>query len=181
MLSPKIGPARADTAVSQSADGWDTIAKRIRQYTTQIFLISIAIGFAFLLVELALIDHIRGTQLIAVVACVLGVGLSLAGLMPRRDVRRAVTILLAALALSGVYGFIEHQQGRAERAGEVAEVAPVAGDDVVGEALESFASNPPALAPLALSGFAIFGVLTLLSAEALPAARAAQPTRRPSA
>lgn len=136
----------------------------MRRNTTQLYLISIAVGFAFLLAELLLINHFRGTQLIAAIACVLGILLSVAGLVPRRDVRLAVTALFAVLALSGVYGFVVHLAGRTERTGEVAEMAPTASGAIVREALESFASNPPALAPLALSSFALFGALTLLSA-----------------
>ena len=123
-----------------------------------------------------LIDHYRGTQLIAVIACVLGIVLSLAGRVPRRDVRRVVIALFAVLSLSGVYGFIEHLGERTHRANEVAEVTATANTDFVGEALESFASNPPALAPQVLSGFDLFGLLTLLSAEALPATQAVAKT-----
>lgn len=56
---------------------------------------------------------------------------------------------------------------RAERAGVAAEIMPAASDEIVREALESFASTP--LAPLALGGVAFFGVLTPLSAEPLAA------------
>ena len=149
----------------------------IRRNTTALFLVGIAIGFALVLVELALINHVRGTQLIAIIACVAGIVLSLVGLVPRRGVRRAVAALFVVLALTGVYGFIEHQQGRSERAGEVAEVASSATDRVVREALDSFASNPPALSPLALSGLSLLGVLTLLGVEAEPAERAVAGTR----
>ncbi len=154
-----------------------TMSTLIRRHTTRVFLISIAVGFAFLLVELMLIDHYRGTQLIAVIACVLGILLSMAGLVPRRDVRRVVIALFAVLALSGVYGFIEHLDERTHRASQVADVTPTPSDRLISEALGSFASNPPALAPLALTGFALFGALTLLSAEALPATQVVAKTR----
>jgi uncharacterized membrane protein (UPF0136 family) len=63
--------------------------------------------------------------------------------------------------------------GEAAPAGEAAvvpgAVTPAdAGEtkEVVGEALNSFAENPPILSPLALSGLAVLGILVLLSSEA---------------
>ena len=143
----------------------------IRRNTTALYLIALALGFAMVLVELALIGHVRGSQLIAVIACVVGIVLSLTALVPRRGLRRIITALFVVLALTGAYGFIEHMQGRSERAGEVADAASAASDRVVREALDSFAANPPTLSPLALSGLSLLGALTLLGAEAAPAER----------
>lgn len=129
--------------------------------TTTIFLSFIALGFVFLFAELFLMGHWHGTQLIAVITCGMGLVLSLVALKPATGLRRLVAVLFLVLALSGVYGFLEHREGRGERQQEAAPALQAAKDDVTQEALHSFANNPPMLSPLALSGLAMLGALTL--------------------
>jgi hypothetical protein len=173
----------------------------VRRHTTSILLSFVAAGFAFLLVELLLMGHTEGSQLVATGASAAGLALSLLALVPQQKLRIGVGALFVVLALSGVYGAQQHQADRGERREEataaaeavgVAEVAPAAdaagaseaapaadaaingeAGEVVGEALDSFASNPPILSPLALSGLALLGLLVLLTAEAPVALQAA--------
>jgi uncharacterized membrane protein (UPF0136 family) len=172
----------------------------LRRNTTAILLSFVAAGFAFLLAELLLIGHTEGSQLVATGASAVGLLLALLALVPQRTLRFVVAGLFVLLALSGVYGAFEHKTDRVERREEAAAALAVvessmvdssanpavgaasaapAGEtkEVVGEALGSFAENPPILSPLALSGLALLGILVLLSSEAtVPVRSATGPT-----
>ncbi|MEI6180095.1 MAG: hypothetical protein WCP31_05035 [Chloroflexales bacterium] len=169
----------------------------LRRHTTSLLLGFVALGFAFLLVELFLMGHTEESQRIALAASAVGMLLSLGALIPQRTLRTGIAGLFVLLALSGVYGSMEHREDRSEReeealaaletveaklavpatnaasgAGEAtvnAEASVPAAEadgeavEVVGEALNSFANNPPLLSPLALSGLAGLGLLVLLT------------------
>ncbi len=176
----------------------------LRRNFSTILLSFVATGFAFLLAELILIRHTEGTQLVATGASAVGMILTLIALIPQRRLHTIIIGLFVLLALSGVYGAFAHKEDRVERREEAAaaltvvetsivtadagvgggEVAPAgaaeapadAGEtkEVVGEALGSFAENPPLLSPLALSGLALLGILVLLTVDlAVPARSAA--------
>ena len=169
----------------------------LRRHTTSLLLGFVALGFAFLLIELFLMGHTEEAQLIAPAASAVGMLLSLGALIPQRTLRTGIAGLFVLLALSGVYGSMLHRDDRGEReeealaaletveaklavpatneassAGEATVNAgasmPAAEADgeaveVVGEALNSFANNPPLLSPLALSGLAGLALLVLMT------------------
>ncbi len=172
----------------------------LRRNTTALLLSFVAAGFAFLLAELLLIGHTEGSQLVATSASAVGLLLALLALVPQRTLRFVVAGLFVLLALSGVYGAFAHKTDRIERREEASAALAVvessvvdspanatgavtpadAGEtkEVVGEALGSFAENPPILSPLALSGLAVLGILVLLNSEAsLPVLTTPGPTR----
>ena len=142
----------------------------LRRESTRLMLLFVAAGFVFLLIELVLIGHTGGTQLIAVIACVLGILISLLGLIPHTTVRRVAIGLFAVLAISGLYGLLEHREERADRPEQANAALQVATLPIQREALEKFMQNPPVLSPLALSGLATLGILTLLIATPAVAA-----------
>lgn len=152
------------------------LATTLRRQSTTILLLFVAAGFVFLLGELLFIGHVEGTQLIAVIATVLGILVSLLGMIPRTMTRRIAIGLFVVLALSGLYGILEHREERADRPEETTAALQAANSRVEREALESFAKNPPVLSPLALSGLAALGILTLLIAPPAAEPRAVRST-----
>jgi hypothetical protein len=131
----------------------------------------VAAGFLGMLVELLLMGHAQGSQLISVVACIAGVVLAVLGLSGRAS--RNVSALFLVLALSGLYGAAVHRAERVERIAEVEPAAKLiesaAGADsgeakhIAEEAIEKFAGFPPLLAPLGLSGLSMLGALAVWS------------------
>lgn len=125
-----------------------------------------ALGFSFLLAELIGYEHYQqGSQVIGLVATVIGLLLSLLGFVRRRTVRRTVLVLLGLLTLVGVFGVYEHHETRTEDAARFAQrvAAGTAPKGPDGQA-PSFRSNIPTLAPLSLSGLAALAFLALLAA-----------------
>lgn len=139
----------------------------LRKQSTSVLLAFVAIGFIFVLVELALMGHYAaGSQLLGFAATAVGLLISLIAFAP--NLRRIALILFLILALVGLYGAYEHRQGRNERAVEAAPAIQAATDKIDKEALEKFISNPPILSPLALSGLSSLGMLVLLLAAGEP-------------
>ena len=68
---------------------------------------------------------------------------------------------VVVLALTGVMGFLAHSGARSGRAAAVAAL-PASDDPTVKRAERSFAILPPTLAPLMLSGLALFGAAVTL-------------------
>ena len=145
------------------------LSTTLRRYSTQVLLGFVAAGFAFLVVELILLGHTRGSQLIAIFAAVVGVVVSLLAFVPRAAMRRVALGVFVLLALSGLYGVLEHREERGERPAQATRALASASSRVERQALESYATNPPVLSPLALSGLAALGIVTLLIAEPKPA------------
>ncbi len=122
----------------------------------------VAAGFALLLGDLLLIGHTFQRQLIGVGAAALGLIASLIALVPRPGLRRIVTVLYVVVALVGLFGFYIHLGGRTRRQTQVATIPP-SENRIIRRALTSFARNPPLVPPLALTGLATLGIVTLLS------------------
>jgi hypothetical protein len=132
-----------------------------------LLLLLIAGGFVMLLVELILMGHTDGTQLVAVIACAAGLILASAGLFAKSKMRHLLAVLFLLLSVSGLYGTLEHTEKRQERVAETTGITVTAngtdegnalGQELVGE----FQTFPPALSPLGLSGFSALGAVALL-------------------
>ncbi len=150
------------------------LSRTLRAHSTVVLLAFVAAGFAFLLGELLMIGHTFQRQLIGVGAAALGLIVSLIALVPRPGLRRIVLGLYVVLALVGLFGFFIHLGGRARRQTQVATVPPPE-DRILRRALSTFARNPPLVPPLALSGLATLGIVTLLSANVAVADPRVQP------
>ena len=183
----------------------ENMASVVRKNVTAIQLLLLASGFTITLVELILMGHTEGIQLVAVGSTVLGIVLALWGLVAGNATRTIVVILFLGLSLSGLVGAFEHLEGGEDEAGEASatfqvvntnrgqivntafnaeeegedgegseagEAAATGGSSEAGEAGEGGEANeggkegnPPPLAPLSLSGLALFGAVTLLGAK----------------
>jgi lysylphosphatidylglycerol synthetase-like protein (DUF2156 family) len=135
----------------------------IRNNSTTIYFLVVVVGFAFLLAELVVMGHTNGPRVISVVACVLGILLALAGLV-MGNLRRIFAILFVVLALSGVWGFMAHSNGRNFRQTNTASIDVSTQDRLVQRAMRSFSNMPPTLAPLMLTGLSLLGALVTAGA-----------------
>ena len=144
-------------------------------------------GFAILLVELLLTDHVNGVQLVAVAASVAGLVLTLAAMVVRGRARYGVAALLLVLSATGLLGAYEHFE---ERSGEEAAVPSLVASAPANQLIafhaqdndddgppqseqgesgergeregEEAEGTPPPLAPLSLSGLSLMGVIVTL-------------------
>jgi hypothetical protein len=139
------------------------LSKTLRMHTTNVLLAFVAAGFALLLIELILINHLFQLQLIAVGSSAIGLLLSLLAFLPRAGLRRIITGLYVVLALVGLFGFFIHATARSGHRQQAAAVQPPS-DRTLRRALTSFTRNPPIVPPLALSGLATLGIVVLASA-----------------
>ncbi len=142
------------------------LANSLQKNSSTVLYVFVALGFAFVLLELLILGHTRGGQLISIIACALGIILAVAG-MAAAGARKIIAILFVVLALTGLMGFMAHSDGRSGRA--AATVALPASDDrTLQRAVRSFSGLPPTLSPLILSGLALFGAAVTLMASANP-------------
>ena len=137
------------------------LAQNLRKNAPLLLSLFVAAGFAFLLVELVMLNHTGGPRLISVITCGLGIAFSLVALVNNRRLRQIV----AVLSLAGLYGFMTHQGARGFRQQGVA-AAPATEDRTIRRALNSFGNLPPTLSPLALTGLSILGALVTLASTA---------------
>jgi hypothetical protein len=112
-------------------------------------------GFAFLLAELVTLGHTNPSQLLSIIAPVLGIVFGLAGLSSNSRLRKIISILFIVLSLSGIMGTLAHNGSRAFRANMVSSVQSE--DRAIRRAIGSFTRLPPTLAPLMLTGLSLFG------------------------
>ncbi|SDF48907.1 hypothetical protein SAMN04488243_1666 [Thermus arciformis] len=114
--------------------------------------------------ELLLMDHTEGVQLLAPLAAFLGALLAGLGMAFKRWAL-VLGLALALLAPVGLFGFLQHLEGGLEAE------APAAYRwvDEEGEGWEEGAGEgegtPPPLAPLSLSGLALLAALGLYTRE----------------
>lgn len=161
-----------------------TVQNFVQKNLFSLLLLVTAGGFAMLLAELLLMGHTHNTQQIALIAAAAGLLLALVGMIAKGKLRYLLVILFLALSASGLYGAVEHIEGREHRAEEVhgLTITVTGGEDgekeeaehsskatadeeeeeLGDELLEEFTAFPPALSPLALSGFAALGAVILL-------------------
>ena len=139
----------------------------VQKHLFTLLLLLIAGGFVMLLVELILMGHTEGTQLVAVVACAIGLIFTIGGFFANSKMRHLLVVLFLLLAISGLYGTLEHTEKREERVAETTGVTITAsgsdeGDALGQELVGEFQTFPPALSPLGLSGFSALGAVALL-------------------
>lgn len=150
-----------------------------RRYVPVMLLLIIG-GFVMLLVELLMLDHTEGIQLVAVMATGMGLLLALAALLAPAKWRNGVAILFVLLSVTGLIGSYEHVEEGAEEEEEAHLVMPTTennanlniaypaqaakeGEEEGEEGEEEGEDVPPPLAPLSLAGFALMGAVTTLA------------------
>ena len=152
-------------------EGW------VQRHLTKLLLGMLAGGFAILLAELLLTAHVDGIQLVAVVASVTGLILTVAAMFVSGRAGITVAALLLVLSVTGLVGAYEHFE---ERSGEEAAVpAYVAStpanqvinlraqddDDRPARGEEGPEGAPPPLAPLSLSGLSLMAAIVTVGAS----------------
>ncbi len=126
----------------------ERIRTRIRRALPQLLLIWAALGFMLLLAELLLTNHTGGERFLAPSASLVGLFLSLWGLL-RTSPKLVVALGLLLVAGVGLIGMAEHWEG--DEGGEVYE--------------RETEATPPPLAPLSLSGVAALALMGLVAKE----------------
>ena len=140
------------------------LANSLQKNSATVLYAFVALGFAFVLLELVIMGHTRGGQLLSVIACVLGIILAVAGLAAT-NLRKVIAIVFVVLALAGLWGFLVHSGARSFRKNAVTSVQ-VGDDRTLQRAISSFSNLPPTLAPLILSGLSLFGAAVTMMARA---------------
>lgn len=164
----------------------------VRQNLITILLLLLLGGFAMLLAELLITNHVNGIQNVANVASLVGAVAILLGFFAKGTFRHLIVLLLLVLSLSGLLGAWEHLESResgearapaalatsqegyqpiADRAGTDVERAPQqeGGEENEGAqrseggGREGGEGSPPPLAPLSLSGLSLMGAVLLLA------------------
>lgn len=139
----------------------------LRRYLVELVLLANAVAFSVLLAELAILGHSDGIQRVAPVAASTGVVLSLAALFLRGPARYATAAAFVVLSAAGLIGVAQHlgESGDDDDESEQAQVRSRADEDDDEEDgdEEDDDDDPPLLAPLALSGSAMLGVLASLA------------------
>lgn len=127
-------------------------------------------AFALTLGELLLMGHSEGKQIIGMVMSAVAMGALVLGLLVGPRIRKVLLGVLCVVALSGVFGTIEHveeaQEHRENAERERQELA-LSSPSEDGEAHEEGKTHgPPPLAPLSVSGLALMGGLGLIARKA---------------
>lgn len=87
---------------------FDALQEWIQQHFQALVLWMMAGGFALTAAELLLMQHTEDAQNIGVIATALGAVLAVAGVWARGRARGFLAVAFAVLALSGVFGMVEH-------------------------------------------------------------------------
>lgn len=169
----------------------------VRRNLFTILLVFLFGGFAMLLAELLVTNHVDGIQNVANVASLVGGVAILLGFFAKGTFRHLLVLLLLVLSLSGLLGAWEHLESReggeagvpatmaarqdgyqtiSNGAGVVVERTLQEDDDEGEEAREGGERGereggegaPPPLAPLSLSGLALMGAVVLLAKPDAP-------------
>ena len=136
------------------------IQQFIRNHFIACLLSLIAAGFLMVLGDLTLEHHVNGTQLIGLFSTILGFLMTVHAILAPSAARKLAVAFLV-LALFGLLGAYEHHETTAVK-NEIAQL-----QHQLSGATEPVnpVSGPPPLAPLSLSGLAIFAMLLLLATE----------------
>lgn len=139
---------------------------RIGDYLPQIILLANAVAFALLLAELLITEHTDGTQLVAPATAVAGILLCLVALAIPVRLRIVPAILLVALSVTGIIGFVQHMEGEEDEDSRAVQANSDDDDDEADERDDDDddEEDPPPLAPLGLSGTALLGAIAALAA-----------------
>lgn len=160
----------------------ETLQGWIQEHFPALVQAMVAGGFALTAAELLLMQHTDEAQFIGVAATGLGAVLAVGGIWARGRAKGFLAAAFAVLALSGVFGMVEHleeheeeregfkwqqrattwlsQQGTALADEEDHEGR---GDERRGERGDEGEHGPPPLAPLSVSGLAILGAVAVLA------------------
>ena len=143
----------------------------IQERFWNIVLLFVMGGFLATAVELILIGHVNGPQLIAVYSAVFGALVAIHGLIATQKTRYYLAGIFLFLCIMGLIGTFEHfgarktketmalvQQITAMTAGASSSIA--GSSNANGGWFMSFTS-PPIMAPLSLSGLSFLGMFTL--------------------
>jgi hypothetical protein len=131
----------------------------IREHMLTINLSIIACGFIAIVIELIFAGHMSGAQQIGFYTAALGGLLAIHGLMDVKA-RQYLAIIFLVLAIFGLIGAVEHFGAR-----QIKETLAIT-QQMEGGANEPVRIiSPPLMAPLSLSGLALFAVITLFAAE----------------
>ena len=161
-----------------------SVQKWLQANLSPVFMVFFAGGFVMILVELVITDHLDGTQLVGVVASVVGALLTLAALFVTGRARLIVAGLLVLLSLTGLLGTYEHYEAAnggeealrpasltlanqpvryaLEEEEEEGEAGEAAGEAEGGEEV------PPPLAPLSLAGLSLMAALAIVGIPEKP-------------
>lgn len=158
---------------------FETLQGWIQNNFQALVMLAVAGGFALTAVELVLMHHTEDSQVIAVGATALGAVLALGGLWAKGGARVLLAVAFGVLALSGLFGTVEHleemneekhgfqwkqqtanwldSQGSAYADEDDEKERGAEGGEEEGE------HGPPPLAPLSVSGLAFLGALAVLA------------------
>lgn len=158
-----------------------TFEQRIRENLPALVLVMVAGGFALTAGELLLMHHTEGKQIIGVAATGAGALVGLAGIWLKGTGRKAVAVVFAALALTGLFGLVEHLEGEDEderegfrweqpaQAWVTSQTAAFAEEEEEeereGHEGEKGEHGPPPLAPLSVTGLALLGAVGVLAKQ----------------
>lgn len=137
-----------------------TFQKFIRNHFIASLLGLTAVGFLVVLADLALAGHFVGIQWVGLFAPILGFLLTIHGILVPSAARKLAVAFLV-LALLGLFGAYEHHETTMIKTNMT-----LIERQILGQSEENMpVLGPPPLAPLSLSGLAIFALLLLLAAE----------------
>jgi hypothetical protein len=116
-----------------------------------------------------MLDHTDGIQLVAVVASLSGLILTLAALFVRGRAATTVVIMLLFLSATGLFGAYEHFENRAGERSATQRQLP-AGNQLVAYYQDdqdkpvegSEEATPPPLAPLSLAGLSLVAAISVI-------------------
>jgi len=154
----------------QGGFGMQTVRRMVQEYYYTLMILLLAGGFAMLLAELLMLDHTDGIQLLAVVASVTGLIVTLAALFVRGRTATIVVAVLLALSATGLFGAYEHLENREAQIASIQRQAQPGNQLIANyqenksEADEEQASPPPPLAPLSLAGLSLVSAVTVFGA-----------------
>lgn len=149
----------------------------VQRRSASLMLLLISGGYVMLLAELLLINHMKGPQMVGVIASSAGLLFTLIALFVSGKTRNWVALLLVVLSVSGLLGTFKHNEAlNAEPAAMAAPVNATVNADSLNQPIADRrqaapdAEGPggeqsavPPLAPLSLAGFALMGAVATLS------------------
>jgi len=149
----------------------------IRENFPAVVLAMVAGGFALTVVELLMMHHTEGKQLIGVAATGVGALLALVGIWAKGGAKTLLVGTFAVLALSGVFGMVEHLEGEEEEregfrwqqpaqawlTSHTVAFADEERHEREEEEGEKGEHGPPPLAPLSVTGLALLGAAALIA------------------
>lgn len=157
----------------------NNLEQTVRSRFPDLVLLGCLLGFAGIWYELYGIGHFReGSQVIGYASTIIGIVAAALGFVRAPAVRTLALVVLALLAVAGLYGLNEHRETRAKdyarwQARQSQSITPTtqaaapAGTDSEGGAARPanrpFRSNIPTLAPASLSGLSALAFLAILA------------------